>query len=884
MLPSQHRLKKQAAGFMIYPAKSVSMSGWRIEMLGGLRAVRGERTVERFPTRKTAALLAILALSPGRFHPREVLAEMLWPDSERESQLHNLRLALSRLRALFAPDELIEADRLSIRLDPAAFTTDVAEFEQAAAGGDFRAAAALYVGPLLPGLYEEWILLEQTRLEALNGTEQGKSAPATISGEGLPVPLPHPLTRFFGREAELIALRGMLAETRLITLTGPGGTGKTRLTLEAARTVSSVVFVPLADLTDPLQTPDAVRRALRLPPPTTGFLVVDLVHRELNSLSPLLLVLDNAEHLLKGRHLANFVAECLTAAPSLTILVASRRALEIPGEAVFPVSPLLMEARVALFLDRARAARPGFGEKQGSLSQTLIAVREICRRLEGIPLAIELAAARASVLSVQEILENVSRRLDFLASRPDSGAPRRHRSLRAALRSSFDLLSPDLQTQFAELSVFRGGFTAVAAKAVAGASLEALDELLRWSLLLSEEQPDGALRFRMLETLREFGQECLTDEELKALSRRQAHYFRDWAEANRVDDSTGPVPDQATRFARQDSEQDNIRAALTFCRRSKNLEDRESGLRIVTAFWAFWYARNAAGEMEEWVTGLLEPVSRPVASLVRARALLALGLAVRERGETARFAALVEEALAVLLGGPRDRHLALALHLRGLASADQRRFADSSNAYADALTLWEELGDRRNAAATRQNRALLAVEEGDLPLAEDLCKQALALFRDWNEQSWTATTLLTQAGILAGRGDFSGAAAACAESVAASQGIGYARGEAQAERDLCRALTALGRWDEGAEHAEHALALFRRVGDRHGEATTLLSLAGVFLGRGEPGDLSQAAEHFLDAKELQERYQWPPVVPLLEQIERQMQTVAQASSRSLSDG
>src|SRR5262249_40895872 len=162
-----------------------------------------------------------------------------------------------------------------------------------------------------------------------------------------------------------------------------------------------------------------------------------------------------------------------------------------------------------------------------------------------IPLALELAAARASVLSVREILENVEQRLAFLVTRHESsGVPRRHRSLRTALRASFDLLSPDLQRQFAHLSVFRGGFTAAAA--VAGARLDTLDELLRWSLLHSEEQADGSLRFRMLETLRDFGQECLTEQEQKALSRRHARYFCEWAEANRVDDAPTPAPDYVT--------------------------------------------------------------------------------------------------------------------------------------------------------------------------------------------------------------------------------------------------------------------------------------------------------------------------------------------------
>jgi predicted ATPase len=879
MRPSQHRLKKQAAGFTARLAKSAFMSGWRIEMLGGLRAVRGDRTLARFPGRKAASLLAYLALSPGRFHTREALAEMLWPEVPRASQFHNLRLTLSRLRSLLAPDDaLLDADRLAVRLDSAAFTTDVAEFEQAIALGDARAALALYSGPLLPDIYDEWILLPQARLETLR--EQLDDGPDTSTAmmrrasHRLPETLPLPLTRFFGRDAELTALKtAMQEETRLITLTGPGGTGKTRLALEAARRRipgRATAFVSLADLTDAVQTPDAIRSALRLPAPTPGFSLTDLVRRELAAFSPLLLILDNAEHLLKGDCLVDFVTGSLIAVPSLMVLVASRRALGIPGEVVFPVGPLPMEARVALFLDRARAARPEFKESP----QTLATVRDICRLSEGIPLALELAAARTSVLSAQEILKNIAQRLTFLSSRHEGGGvPRRHRSLRAAIRSSFDLLSPDLQRQFSHLSAFRGGFTAAASAAVAGTRLDTLDELLRWSLLLSEEQRDGSLRFRMLETLRDFGQECLTDQEEKALSRRHARYFCEWAEANRSDDAPGPIPDQATRLARQDAEQDNVRAALTFCRNSRHPADREMGLRLVTAFWAFWYVRNAGQEMEEWATGLLDTpaTADPVAPLIGARALLSLGLAVREQGKIARFAALVEQALAVLEDGPQDRHLALALHLRGLASADQYRFPDSGRAYASAESLWEQLGDRRNAATTRHNRALLALEQSDLPLAETLCKQVLTVFREWNEQTWIAVALLTQAGTRAGRGGFAAATEDCAESAAIYRSAGYARGEAQAERDQCRYLAAQRLWDAAADHGRHALFLFRKVGDHHGEATALLSLADVSLRRGGvPDDMDQAHEYLTEAAVLQACHQWPSVAPLLAQIKDEL--------------
>ena len=186
----------------------MSGKGWRIEMLGGLRAVRGDQILARFPGKKGASLLAYLALSPGRFHARESLAEMLWPDVPRASQLHNLRLTLSRLRNLLALDDgLLEADRLAVRLDPAAFTTDVAAFEQAIVNKDISAALRLYTGPLLPGFHDEWVLLPQARLEALRaGLDEGADAPAaTVNRSSRPLPetLPLPLTVFLGETRNL---------------------------------------------------------------------------------------------------------------------------------------------------------------------------------------------------------------------------------------------------------------------------------------------------------------------------------------------------------------------------------------------------------------------------------------------------------------------------------------------------------------------------------------------------------------------------------------------------------------------------------------------------------------------------------------------------------
>lgn len=847
------------------------MSVWRVEMLGGLRAVRGDTTIERFPTRKTAALLGFLALSPGRFLPREILADALWPEASRETQLHNLRLTLSRLRRLFAPEALIEADRFAVRLDPGAFTTDVMELEQAAARRDMRRAKALWATPLLPGLYEDWISTHQARLDALweqievwDGTAP-PGMPLT-----LPKTLPLTLTRFFGRDADLKALQERCSEARLVTLTGPGGSGKTRLALEAARSWERVVFVPLADLTHSAQAADAVSRALRLPPPAPGFSRADQVRQEVTALAPLELIFDNAEHLLQDDSLANFVMDLLAATPALTVVVTSRRALGIPGEVVLPVPTLPPQDAITLFLDRARLARPGllFGAENDTVT-----VQDLCHRLDGLPLALELAAARMSVLTPAEIRGNIERQRDFLKISSEVGVPRRHGSLRAAIQYSFDLLPPALQEQFVHLSIFRGGFTAEAARAVAGTDVDALEQLLHWSLVLPEEREEGALRFRLLETLRDFGQERLSEDEKAEVARRHAVFFCHWAEANRADDSRGPVPDSAKRFTRLEAEQDNVRAALAFCRGSALPADREIGLRLLVAFWIFWFLRNASHEMGEEALGLLADGGDTLSPLIRARALLTLSMSVRERGEISHFAALVEEAVAVLRTGPLDRHLAYGLHLRGLALADQQCVIEADIAYEEAFALWNQIGDRRNAATTRHNQALLALERGELSRAEILCEAALTVFQEWNEYGWAAVANLTWAGILAGRGAPE-AEAAYRESIATYERFGYARGAGEAHRELSRYLRTHDRCDEAVRHASSSLYHFRRVGDRHGEATALLALTNALLGRNTPGDGVQAQSHYREACTLQARYRWPSLAPLLAEIATQVEALS----------
>ena len=336
---------------------------WRIEMLGWLRAQSGDLTLTRFRTQKTALLLARLAFYPRRAHPREELADLLWPDADRDSGRNRLKQSLAILRRQLEPPgtpagSVLIADRLSVRLNPAAVFTDVAEFEAALHAKQIEQAATLYQGELLPGFYDDWVIEERERLAAL--WDEAQNAPTESVPVSVPAALPSALpaapqfeaqrlpvlfTRFFGRERERAEVAAHLRDPhiRLLTLTGPGGTGKTRLSLEVAHQIAAegetqVHFVPLADLSDPSLIPVAIADTLRLPRESTTEPLGQIV--EALAAAPALLVLDNLEHLGEGAALP--VLALLTRVPSLTILATSRSRLFIAGEQEYPLAPLPM--------------------------------------------------------------------------------------------------------------------------------------------------------------------------------------------------------------------------------------------------------------------------------------------------------------------------------------------------------------------------------------------------------------------------------------------------------------------------------------------------------------------------------------------------------------
>jgi predicted ATPase/DNA-binding SARP family transcriptional activator len=1141
---------------------------WRIQLLGGLRAQHQQRTLDRFRTQKTGALLAYLAFYRERTHPREALADLLWPEAAAEAGLHNLRMALSSLRHQLEPPGVpaglvLHADRYTVQLCSRAVATDVAEFEaavQAAAQADNRLdklaklteAISLYGGPLLAGCYESWIVPQQLRLEdmyvqaalqllteleragevseairyashaltlipaceavhlalirvymragqptealqqyrrleqnlqdewgeppsaaarqladtlrvqleripapppsraqpaapivprltaslpsgtvtflltdiegstalferlgevfartlrqhhallrqtiARHGGQEVKEVgdgfvvafaradaalacaiaaqralsrqeernatdssypPAQRSGQSLPsaslhvrmalhtgdvtadaadyhtpvlnraarmltaahggqvlcseatatllrrdlppdlrlvdlgcyrlrdvsgaerlyqvsypdmpVPsfpplraptayatnLPAQLTRFFGREAEMMQLQQRLltAGARLLTLSGPGGSGKTRLAIEVASRLlepfsGAVWFVPLADVSDAGRIVSAVQEALQLPPLSEKEPLEQVT--EALSKQSCLLVLDNFEQVVEEG--AAVVQTLLARIPTLTCLLTSRQRLNLAGERELTLMPLpipevldtpeqLLEmASVQLFVDRAQAARADFQLTRSNAQ----AVAELCRHLEGIPLALELAAARAQVMSPAQMLGQLANRLDFFVNRQRNTAAR-HKTLRATIEWSFRLLSAELQPFFAGLSVFRGGWTAEAAEVVCeeAMALDYLVQLRECSLIFAQEEAD-TIRFQMLETLREYASEQMSPEQRRQVQRRHTHCFLTLAEfaAPQLQGA-----EQASWLERLETEHGNLRAALERClrdeekgKRSKQQSEEDSpspealGLRLAGALHWFWQVHGYWKEGRTYLTQALGREGAAAKTKERAEALNGAGNLAYNQGDFAGACRFHEESLAIRRELGDKRGIAKALNGLGNVAYDQGDYETARTLHAESLGLLRELGDRQGIAISLINLGSVIHYQGDYRAATTLYAQGLSIKRELGDKRGIAISLNNLGNVTHDQGDFAGARRFHEESLAIRRELGDKRGIANSLNNLGNVAYDQGDYETARTLHEESLGIKRELGARQGIAISLMNLGNVIQDQGD---------------------------------------------------
>jgi len=872
----------------------------RVNLLGAFSvAVAGEDdTDDAWRLRKAKTLVKLLALAPGQRMHSEEAAELLWPDRDPVSSRNNLHQAIFAARRALGSTGLDGRSCLELRDDVLALcpdgglSIDAVAFERAAdvareAGeaSAYRAALDAYGGELLPeDRYEDWCAERREALadlrEALAGELAELEATTSASPATTPPRLPRHLTSFIGRERELGEVDGLLGASRLLTLTGAGGCGKTRLAYELAAGrddfPDGIWPVELAALGEPALVGQTVAQAMdvRLASGRAAdvALAAQIGEREQ------LLLLDNCEHLIEP--VAQLVESLLRRCPNLTVLATSREPLRVPGEVTWRVPSLSLprldreaaadsaEAEsVRLFSVRAAQAAPGFGLGADNAA----AVAALCHRLDGMPLAIELAAAQAGSLSPARIVERLDESLDLLAAGSRT-AMTRQQTLRATLAWSYELLDAEERVLLRRLAVFAAGFGLSAVEDVCAeppldrsgfAAL--LGRLVDKSLLQAEDGADER-RYRLLETVRQYAAERLREAgEREDFEWRHREWYLNLAESDPT--PVGDLPSRE-RLRRLDLERDNLRAALT----SAVAADPQSGLRLAVALWRFWLMRGYLAEGHSWLLIALEAAPEP--TVARGRALAAacliglrrgvhegiheqvlegIGL-FAELGEPQRMfdaveicgayraifcgVAEIEELVAehgtlAAEGVPAARSSAWAAHTIGLGAWLRRDYPLARERLRLAKARLGELTGERGAALWPLSYGLISVEpELGYPLS--LHEETVLVARRVGGEAALAYVLVNLAAVERAMGEAGRAAELIEESLARFGRLGDVQGEAVALNAAGNLARAVGDFERGRGLLERSLAIRQKVGDRRGTGITLGCLALLDARAGDP--------------------------------------------------
>ncbi len=626
---------------------------------------------------------------------------------------------------------------------------------------------------------------------------------------GVPNNLPAETTPLLGRQGDLAALSAMLRrdDVRLVTITGPAGVGKTRVAVRLARDLidifpSGAWFVPLGSVRDPALVAPSIAQVI-------GVSEAGLTEKLRGE--RVLLVIDNFEQVIDA---ADFIATLASATQSLKFVVTSQAALHVRGEHEYALEPLRAESATAMFVDRAAAVRPGFHLNPDNARE----IAEICALLDGLPLAIELAAVRVKLLPPAAILERLHDPLAFLSGGPRDLQPRQ-RVLRTALAWSFDLLDDSGKTLFSSLSVFDGGWTLDACIFVFGTeSEERLENLLDKSLIQRAED-NGEVRFSMLEPIRRFAAEQSSESaQMTEVSDRHLSYFAALAETIEPHLVGAEQPVWMTRVQ---TEAGNFRAALNYALQSRQIAD---GLRLVMGVWKFWHLRGLYTECRQWLQALLAERTS-IDRHLQAKALYAAGVLADAQGDYQASRGLFERQLTVCRELGDDWSIANALNNLSIACLRLGDTEEAANLQTESVRMWRALNHHPAVALSLLNLGNIEKARGANDIARERYLQSAEVFRQTGDSLGLATSLTHLADLARDEGQIASAISTYEEALQTFMALGDHWQVANCMADYGEACRRGGQYSEAHSLLEEGLIIFHELGDRKNAARVLDSLA-----------------------------------------------------------
>lgn len=682
--------------------------------------------------------------------------------------------------------------------------------------------------------------LESALSLALGAKAPSTSPPLASAGSAIPNNLPVQISRFVGRRQALHGAGALLSESRVLTITGSGGIGKTRLAVEIAREhlgefPDGVWYVELAALQDPTLVPQttAITMGLKERAQSTW---TDIVSGHLRDRTALL-ILDNAEHLLAA--CADLVRTLLRSCAGLHVLITSREPVHIAGEKLYQLSSLGVPAREAttvaelrqseaaeLLIDRAESMDPGFV----ITPEIVPALTQICRRLDGIPFALELAAARVRAMSIPTIAQRLDQRFRLLTTGPRSEMPH-HQTLRALIDWSYEQLDPSQQAVLRYVSTFKGGWTLEAAEVACSAAgiedwdvIDLLSQLVDKSLVETDREGKraGVVRYSLLETVREYAGELLqADPHRVAVEAAHRDHYISLGEAA-DEELSGPNQEQWTGTV--EAELDNIRSALDRCRAERDPE--EKGLQLIGALTPFWHLRGYWTEGRRRCEEFLA-FGADSRSTTRARALRCAGQLAAAQGEYERARSWLEEGLLLYRELDDASGVAWTCTELGESALQRREFATASTLFEESLATFRSLGDRRGVAVSLRNLGVIAVAHHDLEQARSRYEESLETQRELGNRVGIANVLNNLGNVARDQGDLALAGRRYAESLTLQRELGNRFGIAATLNNLGVVSTGLGSLADARTYYEESLACLKELGHRAGVAQVLHNLGDV---------------------------------------------------------